>query len=115
VPEVSAVGQVEGESGPGKESGLCRRNLLGKTGSGVGGFQGQGGGGGIGSGSPWGQSNGANVYRGRVRAVALPGLVEGGVGKSGRECGTNGRFETKAGLDYCTGQVCATHEPSNPC
>ena len=79
------VGALAGKSGEREESGLRARNLLGKTSSWMGRSAGKDCGGGIGARGTRGESDGANVYGGRVGQVVVPSLVEGGFGESKRE------------------------------
>jgi len=85
MPAMSASCSLERKGGEGEKSSLLKRDLLGATCPGVGGFRGQDRCGGISSRGSWGESDGENVYGGRVGQVAVSGLMEGGMGKSERE------------------------------
>ena len=85
MPAMSASCSLERAGGEGEKSGVLKGDLLGTTCAGVGGFARQDRCGGISSWGAWGESDGENVYGGRVGQVAVSGLMEGGMGQSERE------------------------------
>ena len=106
MPAMSASCSLERKGGEGEKSSLLKRDLLGATCPGVGGLASQDRCCGISSWGSWGESDGEDVYGGRVGQVAVSSLMEGGMGESEREHRSAGWARVEGRLDYLCRKMC---------
>src|SRR6185437_4885618 len=104
---MSAAAHVLQGSCENEEAGVCGVGVLGETGAGVWGFGGVAVDHRAGAGGAWGESDGADFYRGSVGGFFVRGAASGGIGQPSDERAGGGRVEIERMLHQRDGAVCA--------